>query len=81
MPPVTRSHTMHQQTHKLFTIAIAFGALVVLMRTQGKALRNDWSPVGIGVKVVLLLCVASLIYYPYELFLKGPAAVNEAMRM
>ena len=55
--------------------------LILLIRTQGKKLRSDWTPIGIGVKALLVGCVLSLLYYPYELFLKGPDAVQKALKV
>ena len=80
--PTTRSAALgHHSKHKIATVVVAFGALLFLLRFQGKTLRNDWTPVGIGVKFLLVLCVGALLYYPYELFLKGPDAVQKAMRL
>lgn len=72
-------HKRH--SHKIAVFLVALGALILLLRTQAKTLQHDWTPVGIGVKFLLVACVAGLVYYPYELFVKGPDAVEHAMRM
>lgn len=81
--PFTRSQTgtRSSKKHTVLVFVVALGALYMLLKTQGKALRNDWTPVGIGVKALLLACVGALLYYPYEMFIKGPDAVQSAMRM
>ena len=80
MAPTTRSHTASsKRTHKLAILIVAIGALVLILQTQGDKLRHDWSPVGIGVKLLLAGVVLALLYYPYELFMKGPDAVREAI--
>ena len=73
-------HAVHAKSHKLAVFVCAVGGLVLLLRTQGKTLRNDWTPVGIGVKFVLVLSVASIAILPYELFIKGPSATDKALR-
>lgn len=72
--------TAHPSSHKLTLAVVAVGAFVFLLKTYGKTLRDDWTPVGIGVKCILLACVVSMLYYPYELFLQGPDAVKKAVR-
>ena len=70
----------HRNTHRLIIIVMAFLALYLLLRWKGKELRNDWTPLGIGIKVLLVICAGALIYYPYELFFtQGPEAVQRAM--
>ena len=82
MPPVTRYRSSFSKARRnVATIVFAVFGLVVLLRTQGKTLRNDWSPVGIGIKFVLLACVGALMYYPYELFFQGNTAVTRAIAM
>lgn len=81
MMPQQQMHFMHHKhSHKIVIFIVALGALILLLRTQAKNLQNDWTPVGIGVKFLLVACVVGLIYYPYELFVKGPDAVDRAMR-
>ena len=70
---------MHRHGHSMATSVAAVFVLYFLLKTQGAKLRNDWTPVGIGVKMVLVVTVVGLIYYPYELFMKGPEAVQRAM--
>ena len=71
----------HHHTHPLIIFVLSVFALIMLLRTQGEKLQHDWTPVGIGVKFLLVACVIGLMYYPYELFLKGPDAVEQATKM
>lgn len=57
-----------------------FAIIFLIIRWQGPKLRNNWTPVGMAVKGVLLMLVVTLLYYPYELFVRGPTAVNRALR-
>ena len=76
-----RKHQHHHKPgHQIAIFVVALGALVLMLRTQGKTLRNDWTPVGIGIKFLLVACIGALLYTPYELFFKGPEAVQKAMR-
>lgn len=70
----------HRQKYRLASVVGSIGVLIVLLRTQGKKLRNDWTPIGLGVKALLVGCVLSLLYYPYEMFLKGPDAIDRALK-
>ena len=80
--PATAAEPHHKKHgHQIVVFVVALGALILLLRTQAKTLQHDWSPVGIGVKLLLVGCVIGLMYYPYELFIKGPDAVEKAMRM
>ena len=74
-------HHLHKHRHKIAVFIVALGALILLLRTQAKTLQTDWTPVGMGVKFLLLASVAGLVYYPYELFVKGPTEVNKALKL
>ena len=69
------------RSHAIVVLVLATAALIFMLRWQGPRLRNDMTPVGLGVKFLLVGSVLALIYYPYELFVKGPAAVERAMRI
>ena len=81
MASITRLLEVATGRHTLATTIIAIGALVLLLQTQGKKLRHDWSPVGIGVKALLLVCVGYLLYLPYATFVNSPTAAAAAMRL
>lgn len=75
-------HIKHhvKKHHRLVWFLGSVLALVLLLRWQGPALRSDWTPLGLGIKAILCMLLIVLLYYPYEMFVKGPTAVRRSLR-
>ena len=77
---MTETRSSSKSKHALAMTIVAVGVLVFLLQTQSSALRHDWSPIGVAVKLLLLAGVAALVYYPIALFMEGPDAIRKAVR-
>lgn len=72
MPATTRSQSFANNKHQqIATLVVAVGLLILLLATNSKTLLHDWTPVGIGVKLLLALSVGVLLYLPYKMFSIG----------
>lgn len=67
--------------HALLLFGMSAMALTAILRVKGKDLRADNSPIGLGVKGLLIIVCATLVWYPFELFMAGPTRLNKALNM
>lgn len=66
--------------YTMLVFAVSTVALFVVLRWKGPALRVDNTPLGMGVKGMLIMACVALVYMPFELFAKGPRAVRRAFK-
>lgn len=73
------AHVKKKHHYIVFLVASVV-ALIAILRFAGPMLRYDSSPLGLAVKGLLLMCVFSLVYLPYKLFVEGPSEIKRALR-
>ena len=55
----------------MIMIGFALVVFIFVIQKLGARLRNDWTPQGMAVKAILFFTGLSLVYYPYQLFMRG----------